>query len=853
MERGGELAGSLPLTLLFQIARTLWEKIVLVQSRDATCHLLEQLNSDHIFENNVNIIKFIMKLPPFLQYLPIALFLAFGFHAANAQNNIALGKSTKQSSSTLEGPPQLAVDGNTDGGWTPTSQPFTNTNEEDNPWWEVDLGKVYDISEIRIWRRTDACCWKDIEGAYVMVSEQPIAQSSTTANLFVTGPITFNGINDNPKILKGNARGRYVRIHLPGHRKVMVLSEVEVFGTPAPSVPVAASPASGNIAKGKSARQSTTAYGDAISGAGNAVDGNTNAFWRHDAGNSITHTNYEDNPWWEVDLGKVYDISAIKIYNRADCCWQRLQNFYVMVSEKPIAASSTSEMQYVKGPLGFTGPDEKVKELNGNARGQYVRIFIQGSNQILSLAEVEVFGSPAGPSTESLLSAFYQSHGGEDKFNPIYKEALSTMLHAEDAVKKGGYSQAKKLLDGIWAKYPIGDKVWYQGGQKVNDTNIGFPVAYNSLRMLTDIVDFHLKNPSGAQPVKVATWRVALVGCSNGVKPTSLADLSSGRGTPVTHHLDSRLQADNYRIIKQSLDLFSRYVVAMTDGKMKVEVEFLELPDVCLDTKVNPQHADPTTLQPVWDAAATRAVFDKTDWWWVIYPSQVPEDDPANPVGFDKNAYITGGMYGYEKDGPVFVVDDRWLLRKPPHMGHGPTSDVERRAYLPQWLQHEFFHHLFSRYPELNLEPNGHDWFNRSFWPADFKGEFESDYYQEALHKRLKKANPPLHVKLSGHYAPALLAQLSPSDLIGSYVYENPSNDWHYGQIYEKGGKYFWKNRTGVQWEVTPMLSEGMVKNESATYYPGKNFTISLKADTDGNILPAIDGLYFSGGFYKRQ
>lgn len=47
-----------------------------------------------------------------------------------------------------------------------------------------------------------------------------------------------------------------------------------------------------------------------------AIDGNTDGDYY---GGSCTHTdNY--NPWWEIDLQGTYNITALKLYNRLDCC-----------------------------------------------------------------------------------------------------------------------------------------------------------------------------------------------------------------------------------------------------------------------------------------------------------------------------------------------------------------------------------------------------------------------------------------------------------------------------------------------------------------------------------------------------
>lgn len=150
-----------------------------------------------------------------------------------------------------------------------------------------------------------------------------------------------------------------------------------------------------NLAQGKSARQSSDYNGKtAVYGAHKAVDGSTDGQWRSRTDSPITHTNPENNPWWEVDLDSVQSIGEIEIWNRTDCCADRLNNFYIMVSERPITANSTTANQFIQGPLDFnTG--EASQTFEGQARGRYVRIFISGNNKILSLAEVKVMaGSP---------------------------------------------------------------------------------------------------------------------------------------------------------------------------------------------------------------------------------------------------------------------------------------------------------------------------------------------------------------------------------------------------------------------------------------------------------------------------
>lgn len=64
------------------------------------------------------------------------------------------------------------------------------------------------------------------------------------------------------------------------------------------------------VAKGKSTNQSSL-YKGKYYPADWAVDGNTGTF---------SHTEGEENPYWWVDLGKLYRVKQIVVYSRKDCC-----------------------------------------------------------------------------------------------------------------------------------------------------------------------------------------------------------------------------------------------------------------------------------------------------------------------------------------------------------------------------------------------------------------------------------------------------------------------------------------------------------------------------------------------------
>ncbi|MEQ9068714.1 MAG: ThuA domain-containing protein, partial [Gimesia chilikensis] len=93
---------------------------------------------------------------------------------------------------------------------------------------------------------------------------------------------------------------RFVRIELPGDKRILTLAEVEVIS------------GGKNVAKGAKATQSST-MGSAV--AGKALDGNKSADWGK---GRQTHTSNagSKNPWWEVDLGRAVDVDKVAIWNR---------------------------------------------------------------------------------------------------------------------------------------------------------------------------------------------------------------------------------------------------------------------------------------------------------------------------------------------------------------------------------------------------------------------------------------------------------------------------------------------------------------------------------------------------------
>lgn len=150
------------------------------------------------------------------------------------------------------------------------------------------------------------------------------------------------------------------------------------------------SPQHSLLSVGKPALQSSTDYGGS---AKLAVDGNTNGIWMI---NSVTHTAFEAQSWWQVDLGGINKITKVEIYNRTDCCSDRLRNFVIAISPNNMAGLTLAQLK--ADPSVKLEHVESIDESGSyhfdEVNGRYVRVQLEGSN-ILSLAEVEVYGIPA--------------------------------------------------------------------------------------------------------------------------------------------------------------------------------------------------------------------------------------------------------------------------------------------------------------------------------------------------------------------------------------------------------------------------------------------------------------------------
>lgn len=150
-----------------------------------------------------------------------------------------------------------------------------------------------------------------------------------------------------------------------------------------------------NVALGKPVTSSSV--GDPAWGGGGldnsvAVDGIAPQGWP-----TVTHTNdmVGEDSWLQIDLEEVVDITRIEVYNRQDCCQDRLQNYHIFISEVPFVGNSVAEIQAQDGVTDIYSQEQAgqpSKFLDINVRGRYVRIQQhENDGTALSVGEIEVY------------------------------------------------------------------------------------------------------------------------------------------------------------------------------------------------------------------------------------------------------------------------------------------------------------------------------------------------------------------------------------------------------------------------------------------------------------------------------
>ncbi|XP_053402701.1 uncharacterized protein LOC123542150 [Mercenaria mercenaria] len=221
------------------------------------------------------------------------------------ETNVALGKQTAMSSVSNGRDGAKGVDGNTNEDIDEGSCFHTDTGIEHtgtlNPWWRVDLEAMFHIVNVTLFNRIDGC---GTLGCGYRASNLRLSMGTTLESMNIVDTVPDQIKDIHTFSFPEGKQARYVQVTLEGQKKILHLCEVQVFGFQIDER---------NVALGKQTTVSSV-YNGFYGTKG--VDGNTNQ--DHNKG-SCFHTRPDTlNPWWRVDLGAMYHIVNVTLFNRID-------------------------------------------------------------------------------------------------------------------------------------------------------------------------------------------------------------------------------------------------------------------------------------------------------------------------------------------------------------------------------------------------------------------------------------------------------------------------------------------------------------------------------------------------------
>ncbi|KAK7171267.1 hypothetical protein R3I94_001267 [Phoxinus phoxinus] len=312
-----------------------------------------------------------------------------------AEENVALRQACTQSSIYGTGYAGYAVDGVVDS--------FSHTGTQTDPWWRVDLVKVYRVNRVAITNKLTSYYYYRINGAVIRVGNFLNVYSNPICAVISTiasgAKATFSC---------GGMEGRYVIVHIPGDQKIVTFCEVEVYGYLA-----------GNLALDGAATQSSTS-GNWF--AEKAIDGNRGLQQLYTGCSSTLN---ETNPWWRLDLRHIYRVSKVVVTNRHDCCAEQINGAEIRIGNSLENNGNNNPICAVIPAIPAGG---SYNYLCDGMEGRYMNLIIPGDMKTLTLCEVEVYGE--GPALKRSFVKM-QFNSSKDLTDPSMREHVLKQLGSD--------------------------------------------------------------------------------------------------------------------------------------------------------------------------------------------------------------------------------------------------------------------------------------------------------------------------------------------------------------------------------------------------------------------------------------
>jgi hypothetical protein len=143
------------------------------------------------------------------------------------------------------------------------------------------------------------------------------------------------------------------------------------------------------------------------------------------------HTENENKPWWQIDLGKRMALDRLVLYNRCDLA-ERTSRIIVLLS--PDGGNFKQVYQHDGSTFfGYTDNKPLLIKLQG-ARSRYIRLQLP-SKSYFHLDEVEIYAPDSNhnialgkPATQSSISQWSKSH---------FQKQLHNFLRIDEVVQRG--------------------------------------------------------------------------------------------------------------------------------------------------------------------------------------------------------------------------------------------------------------------------------------------------------------------------------------------------------------------------------------------------------------------------------
>jgi hypothetical protein len=170
------------------------------------------------------------------------------------------------------------------------------------------------------------------------------------------------------------------------------------------------------------------------------------------------HTQLEDKPWWQVDLGKTYRLSHALLYNRESCAERN--NYLIMLLSDD--GNQWRQVWQNNGTLFYGAKDGKPMRVPlAGQSARFVRLQLPGRNY-LHLDEIEVYGADK-PDLNLALNqpAMESSSSPWSTYTPLKNPAAP-----DEAADRRMYRQAtldaldlaRRTLDFVGAQRPLPDQ-----------------------------------------------------------------------------------------------------------------------------------------------------------------------------------------------------------------------------------------------------------------------------------------------------------------------------------------------------------------------------------------------------------